>query len=175
MGRGADMRICILCVLASLLTGAGLAAAGSGPYGTISVFEHCRQRRCDKQAAACEACCPPTHTIPSPTLFRGEVGCPRWVEGKPLPPIQLLRAVPPCVDVVVGRPPCLEMVHGSPPPVELVPGTPPPVELFRRQPGPLANAPPVNVPSVTLFRLAQPPKPCVPPPVCAPCCATNVH
>jgi hypothetical protein len=167
------MRIHFSAVLATLLTWAGVATAGSGPYGSMSVFEYCKLRRCEKKAAACEACCPPTQTIPSPTLFRAEVGCPTLVEGKPLPPIQLFRAVPPPVELVAGRPPCLEIIQVSPPPVELVRGTPPPVGLFRRQPAPLGHAPPFQMPSVTLYHVQQPPKPCVPPPVCAPCCGTN--
>jgi hypothetical protein len=141
----------------------------------MSIFEARRQRRCEKWASPCEDCCPKTYTIPSPTLFRAEVGSPKWVEGKPMPPIQLVRGVPPSVELVPGKPPCLEMVRATPPPVELVAGMPPPVEMFRRQPGPVKNAPPVHVPSVTLFRVPQPPTPCCPPPVCAPCCVTGSH
>jgi hypothetical protein len=169
------MRIRILGALATLLAGAGLAAAGSGPYGSMSIFEARRLRRCEQCAATCDTCCPPTYTIPSPTLFRAEVGCPTWVEAQPLPPIKLLRAVPPPVEVVPGKPPCLELVRGTPPPVEIVSGKPPPVELFRLQPAPLECAPPVKRHSVTLFHVAQPPTPCLPPPVCAPCYETVGH
>jgi hypothetical protein len=164
------MRIRILGALATLLAGAGLATADGGPYGSMSIFEARRQRRCEKCASPCEDCCPKTYTIPSPTLFRAEVGSPKWVEGKPMPPIQLVRGVPPPVELVPGKPPCLEMVRATPPPVELVAGMPPPVEMFRRQQGPVKNAPPVHVPSVTLFRVPQPP-----PPVCAPCCVNLGH
>ncbi|HMF12390.1 MAG TPA: hypothetical protein VKE94_08790, partial [Gemmataceae bacterium] len=131
--------------------------------------------RCEKCAAPCEACCPTTVTIPSPTLFRAEIDCPKWVEGKPLPPVQLFRVVPPSVELVAGRPPCLEMVRGTPPNVELVAGTPPRLDMFHRQPAPLGCAPAVKLPSVTLFHVAQPPAPCCPPPVCAPCCTMTGH
>jgi len=167
------MRIRILGALATLLIGAGLATADHGPYGSMSIFEARRLRRCEQCAAACDTCCPPTHVMLSPTLFRAEVGCPSWVAGKPMPPIKLRRAVPPPVEIVAGKPPCLQVVRGTPPPLELAGGKPPPVELFLRQPGPVKSAPPIKIPSVTLFRVEQPPSPCVPPPACPPFCATN--
>jgi hypothetical protein len=132
----------------------------------MSVFAKWKLRGCASCGAPCEACCAPVQKIPGPQLFRAEVEQPKYVEGKKLPPIELVRAVPPPVELVRGMPPRIEVVRGTPPPVELVRGMPPPVEFFRRQPEMPTEAPPICKPSVTIFKLQQPPCPAVPAPVC---------
>jgi hypothetical protein len=167
------MRIRILGTLATVLAAASLATADPGQFGSMSVFEKWKHRSCTSCAAPCEPGCVRTYPIPAPKLFRAEVGTPTYKEGKPLPPIELVRGVPPPVELVGGRPPHIELVRGTPPPVELVGGMPPPVELFRLQPELPEYAPSVKIPSVVIFNTPQPPKPCCPPPVCAPCCTLN--
>ncbi len=162
------MRIRILGTLAILLAAAGLAAADPGQFGTMSIFDKHRARKCASCTAA-TPCCIETVPIPPVQLFRAEVGCPTYVPGRQLPPVELVRGVPPPVELVRGMAPPVEVVRGMPPPVELVRGMPPPVELFRKQAQPPEYAPPIKVPSVTLFKMQQPPCPCVPPPVCPPC------
>lgn len=169
------MRIRILGALVTLVTCAGWAAAGSGSFGSCSVFDKWKNRCCPGCVTPCEPCCVPTFPIPPPTVFPGEVGHPVYVEGKKLPPIQLVRAVPPPVELVNARPPHVVLVRATPPPVELVTATPPNVERFHRQPLPLKSAPPVCFPSVKLFHIEQPPMPCAPPPVCAPCANVCGH
>jgi hypothetical protein len=167
------MRLRILGVLASVLVAHGIAAADGGKFGSMSIFERWKQKKaCSQCAEPCESCCPPTHVIPSPTLFRAEVGAPTYVPGKSLPPIELVRTVPPNIELITTHPPELPLLRATPPNVELVAGKPPHVPTFRRQPAPLEHAPSVQIPSVTIFQVAQPPTPCCPPPACAPCCSS---
>jgi hypothetical protein len=161
------MRLRSIGALAALMVGAGFAAAEPREFGSLSIFEKWKQRGCAKCCTACEPGCVPVQPIPAPQLFRAEVAQPKYVEGKQLPPIELVRGVPPPVELVAGRPPQIELVRGTPPPVELVRGMPPPVELFRRRPEMPTEAPPICIPSVTIFRLEPPPCPACPPPVCA--------
>jgi hypothetical protein len=168
------MRIRILGLLATVLAGAGFAAAGDhGSFGSVSVFDKWKQRSCAKFAAPCEPCCTPTHLIPSPCLFHAEVGSPTYIEGKAMPPIQLLRAVPPSIELAAARPPELLYVRRTPPPVELMGAVPPRLDTFRREPAPLGSLPAIKLPSVAIFHVAQPPKPCCPPPVCGPCSSSG--
>lgn len=172
---GMVMKIRILAVLATVLAGTGLAAAEPGSFGSMSVFEKCKQRGCAPCAAPCEPCCVPTHMIAAPKVFRAEVDRPTYIEGKPLAPVHLIRAVPPGIELMAARPPSPQLMRATPPPIELVGAQPPPVSMFRLQPEPLRDAPPVQFPSVRLFRIPQPPAPCCPPPVCAPCCTADAH
>jgi hypothetical protein len=149
--------------LATLLLGAGCALADDGATGVLPLLKSWWHYDPGACANACNA---PVQKIPGVQLFRGEIGQPKYVEGKKLPPIELVRAVPPPVELVRGASPPVELVRGMPPPVELVRGMPPPVEFFRRQPELPTEAPPICKPSVTIFRLEQPPCPALPPPVC---------
>ena len=165
------MRIRILGVLATMLAASGIATAQDGKFGSMSIFEKWRQNHCAKCAESCEPSCIPTHTIPSPRLFRAEVGSPTILPGKALPPIELIRALPPSIELVGAHPPELQHLRATPPSLELVAGTPPRLEMFRREPAPVGSAPPIKIPPVAIFQVAQPPKPCCPPASCATCCS----
>jgi hypothetical protein len=166
------MRIHIIGILAGSLLAHGIAAADPGKFGSMSIFENWKQNKaCPKCAEQpCAPCCTPTHFIPSPTLFRAEVGCPTCVPGKSLLPIQVLRVTPPCVELVAAHPPEVPCLHATPPCVELFAGTPPHLENFRREPEPTGCAPTVRKRSVTIYHVDQPPRPCCPPPAGVPCC-----
>jgi hypothetical protein len=152
-----------------VLVATGFANAGDGKFGSMSIFDKWRQNHCAKCAESCEPSCIPLRTIPSPCLFRAEVGSPTMLPGKPLPPIALVRAVPPSIELVAAHPPAIPLVRATPPPVELVGAVPPRLDMFRREPAPVKSAPPIKIPSVAIFQVAQPPKPCCPPPTCATC------
>lgn len=162
------MRIRILGVLATVLATTGIAAAQEGKFGSMSIFEKWKQKHCAKCA---EPCCIPAHTIPSPCVFRAEVGSPKHLPGRSLPPIELVTAQPPCIELVAAHPPQLQCLRATPPCLELVGMTPPRLEMFRREPAPVGCAPSIKLPSVAIFPVAQPPKPCCPPASCATCCS----
>jgi hypothetical protein len=169
------MRLHILGILAGLAVAHGIAGADPGKFGSMSVFEKWKQNKACAQCAGppSAGCCTPTHFMPSPTLFRAEVDTPKCVPGKSMPPIQLFRVSPPGVELVAAHPTEMPFLQATPPSVELFAGTPPHLDSFRREPAPTEWAPTSRIPSITVYQVDQPQRPCCPPSVCAPSCPST--